>query len=63
MAFGGRWWEVPELEVGTGGRACDGAIGSANMDAGSRGVAAVDGGVLDEVDARGSGVCYASVVD
>ncbi len=59
----GRWWEVNELELGTGGGACDGAIGSANTDAGGRGVAVVDGGVLGEVDAGGSGVCYASVVD
>ncbi len=58
----GRWWEVPELEVGAGGGACDGAIGSANTDAGSRGVAVVDEGVLGAVDAGGSGVCYAGVV-
>ncbi len=28
-----------------------------------RGVAVVDGGMLGEVDAGGSGVCYAGVVD
>jgi hypothetical protein len=59
----GRWWEVLELELGAGGGACDGAVGSANTDAGGRGVAVVDRGVLGEVDAGGSGVCYASVVD
>ncbi len=59
----GRWWEVRELELGAGRGACDGAIGSANTDAGGRGVGVVDRGVLGEVDAGGSGVCYASVVD
>ncbi len=59
----GRWWEVRELELGTGGGACNGAIGSANMDAGGRGNAVIDRGMLGEVDAGGSGVCYASVVD
>ncbi len=49
--------------MGAGGGACDGAIGNANMDAGGRGVAVVDGGVFGEVDAGGSGVCYANVVD
>jgi hypothetical protein len=49
--------------LGTGGGACDGAIGSANTDAGGRGVAVVDGGVFGEVDARGSSVCYTGVVD
>ncbi len=63
MALAGRWWEVRELELGTGGGACDGAIGSANFDAGGRGVVLVDRGVLGEVDARGSGVCYVGVVD
>ncbi len=63
MALAGRWWKVCELELGTGGGACDVAIGSANTDAGGRGVAVVDRGVLGEVDAGGSGVCYASVVD
>ncbi len=48
--------------MGAGGGACDGAIGSANTDAGGRGVA-IDGGMLGEVDAGGSGVCYAGVVD
>ncbi len=63
MALAGRWWEVLELELGAGGGACDGAVGSANTDAGGRGVAVVDRGVLGEVDAGGSDVCYASVVD
>ncbi len=54
MALAGRWWEVLEL---------NGAIGSANTDAGGRGVAVVDRGVLGEVDAGGSDVCYAGVVD
>jgi hypothetical protein len=63
VALAGRWWEVRELELGTGGGAWDGAIGSANTDAGGRGVAVVDGGVLGEVDAGGSGVCDAGVVD
>jgi hypothetical protein len=63
VALAGRWWEVHELELGAGGGACDGTIGSANTDAGGRGVAMVDGGVLGEVDAGGSGVCYACVVD
>ncbi len=62
MALAGRWWEVYELELGAGRGGCNGAIGSANTDAGGRGVAVVDGGVLGEV-ARGSGVCYAGVVD
>jgi hypothetical protein len=59
----GRWWEVLELELGAGGGACNGAIGSANTDAGGRGVAVVDRGMLAEVDARGAGVSYSSVVD
>ncbi len=63
MALAGRWWEVRELELGAGGGACNGAIGSANTDAGDRGVAVVDGGVLGEVDAGSSSVCYAGVVD
>jgi hypothetical protein len=54
---------VLELELGAGGGACDGATGSANTDAGGRGVAVVDRGVLGEVDAGGSSVCYAGVVD
>ncbi len=59
----GGWWEVLELELGAGGGACNGAVGSANTDAGGRGVVVVDGGMLGEVDAGGSGDCYASVVD
>ncbi len=63
MALAGRWWEVCELELGAGKGACNGAIGSANTDAGGRGVAVVDRGMLGEVDAGGSGVCYAGAVD
>ncbi len=63
VALVGRWWVVHELELGAGRGACDGAIGSANTDAGGRGVVVVDGGLLGEVDAGGSGVCYAGVVD
>ncbi len=59
----GRWWEVLEVELGTGRGACNGAIGSANPDAGGRGVAVVDRGVLAEVDAGGSGDGYSGVVD
>jgi hypothetical protein len=49
--------------LGAGGVACNGAINSATTDAGGRGVAVVDRGLLGEVDAGGSGVCYASVVE
>ncbi len=59
----GRWWEALELELGVGEGACNGAIGSANTDAGGRGVAVIDRGMHGEVDAGGSGVCYAGVVD
>ncbi len=63
MALAGRWWEVCELELGTGRKVCNGAIGSANTDAGGRGVAVVDGGLLGEVDTGDASVCYASEVD
>jgi hypothetical protein len=63
MALASRWWEVCKLELGAGGGACDGAISNVNTDAGGRGVAVVDGGVFSELDAGGSGVCYAGVVD
>ncbi len=63
MAFAGRWRDVLELELGTGGGACNGAIGNANTDAGGRGVAVIDRGVLAEVDAGGTGVGYSGVVD
>jgi hypothetical protein len=63
VALASRWWEVLEVELGAGGGACNGAIGSANKDAGSRGVAVVDRGMLVEVDAGGSGVSYSGVVD
>ncbi len=49
--------------MGIGGGACDGAVGNANTDAGGRGVAVVDGGVLAEVDATGFGVSNSGVVD
>ncbi len=49
--------------MGVGGGACDGAIGSANKDAGGRDVAVVDRGVLGEVASGGSDVCYAGVVN
>ncbi len=63
MALAGRWWEVLGHELDAGGGACNGAVGSANTDAGGRGVLVVDGGVLAEVDAGGSGVGYSGVVD
>ncbi len=62
MALAGRWSEVLELELGTGGGACNGAVGNANTDAGGRGVTVVDGSVLAEVDAGGSGVGYSRLV-
>jgi hypothetical protein len=62
VALAGRWREVLELELGADGGACNGAIGNANVDAGGRGVAVVDGGVLAEVDAGGTCVGYSSVV-
>ncbi len=63
MALAGRWREVLELELGTGGGACNGAISDANADAGGRGVAVADRGVLAEVDAGGTSVGYSGVVD
>jgi hypothetical protein len=63
VALADRWWEVHELELGTGGGACDGAVGNSNTDSGGRGVGVVDGGVLAEVDAGGSSVGYSSLVD
>jgi hypothetical protein len=63
VALAGRWREILELELGAGRRACNGAIGDANTDAGGRGVAVVDGGMLAEVDAGGTGVSYSGVVD
>ncbi len=62
VALAGRWREVLELELGAGGGACNGAIGNANTDAGGRGVAVVDRGMLNEVDAGGTGVSYSGVV-
>jgi hypothetical protein len=55
------WWDVLELELGTGGGAYDGAAG--NTDAGGRGVAVVDGVVLAEVDAGGSSASYSGVAE
>jgi hypothetical protein len=49
-----RWSEVLELELGAGRQACNGAVCDANTDAGCRGIAVVDGGVLAEVDAGGT---------
>jgi hypothetical protein len=63
MALAGRWQEVLELELGANEGACNGAISNANTDAGSRGVAVVDRGVVAEVDAGGSRVGYSNVVD
>ncbi len=63
MALAGRWRKVLELELGADGGACNGAVGNANADAGGRGVAGVDGGVLAEVDTGGTGVGYSCVVD
>ncbi len=62
MALAGRWREVIELELGAGRGACNGAIGNANTCSGGRGVVVVDGSFLSEVDARGTGVGYSSVV-
>ncbi len=59
----GRWWEVLELKLCAGRGACNTAIDNSRTDAGGRGVAVVDGGVLAEVDARGFGVGYSGVVD
>jgi hypothetical protein len=63
VALAGRWREVLELELGAGGGACNGAVSDANTDAGGRGVAVVDRGVLAEVDAGGTGVGYSGMVD
>jgi hypothetical protein len=63
VALAGRWREDLELELGTGGGAYNGAVGYANTDAGGRGVAVVDRGMLAEVDAGGSDVGYSGVVD
>ncbi len=63
MALVGRRREVLELELSAGGEACNGAIGNANADAGGRGVAVVNGGMLAEVDAKGIGVSYSGVSD
>jgi hypothetical protein len=63
VALAGRWWEVLELELGTDRGACNGTAGNVNTDAGGRGVAVVDGGMLAEADAGGSSVGYSGVVD
>jgi hypothetical protein len=52
-----------ELELGTGGGACNDAVGNANVDAGGRGAAVVNRGMLTKVDVRGDGVGYSGVVD
>ncbi len=48
--------------MSAGRGACDGAVGNANTDAGGRGVAVAERSVLAEVDSRGTGVGYSSVV-
>ncbi len=48
--------------MSAGGGACNGAVGGANVDAEGRGVTVADRSVLAEVDARGTGVGYSSVV-
>jgi hypothetical protein len=63
VTLASRWREVLELELSAGRGACNGAIGDANTDAGDRGVAVVNRGVLSEVDARGAGVSYSGVSD
>ncbi len=63
MALAGSWREVLELELGTGRGACNDAFGDANTDAGGRGGAVVDGGVLAKVDAVGTSVGYSGVID
>jgi hypothetical protein len=63
VALAGRWGEVLELELGAGGGACNGSISNANADAGGRGVAVIDGCMLTEVYAGGTGVSYTGVVD
>jgi hypothetical protein len=63
MVLASRWQEVLELDLGAGIGACNGALGNTNTDAGGRGVAVVDEGMLAEVDAGGSSVRYSGVVD
>jgi hypothetical protein len=63
VALASRWREFLELKLGAGRGACNGAVGNANADAGSRDVVVVDEGVLAEVDARGTSVSYFGVVD
>ncbi len=63
MTLVGRRREVLEIELGVGRGVCNGAVGNANTDAGGRGVAVADGGLLAEVDAGGTGVSYSNVVD
>ncbi len=63
VALVGRWREVLELELSAGGGVCNGAVSNANADAGSRGVAVVNGGLLTEVDAGGACVGYSGVSD
>ncbi len=48
--------------MSAGRGACDVAIGDANADAGNRGVEVAYRSILAEVDARGTGVGYSSVV-
>ncbi len=46
VALAGRWWEVRELDLGADVGMCNSAIGSADTEAGGRGVAVVDGACL-----------------
>ncbi len=63
MALAGRWREVFKLELGTGGGACNGAVGNTKADAGDRGVEVVNESMLADVDAGGASVGYSGVVD
>ncbi len=56
VALVGRWREVLKLDVSDGRGAGNGAIGNADKDTRGRCVAVVNGDVLAEVDARGTGV-------
>ncbi len=63
VALVGRWGDLLELELSASRGASNGAISNANADAGGRGVAVVNGGVLAKVDARGTSVGYFGVSD
>jgi hypothetical protein len=55
--------DVLKLEVIYVRGAGKGAVSNANLDARGRGVAVVDGGILSDIDARGTGVGYSGVGD